>query len=64
MKFNYILMKFEIHTQKTAFYNAVDKGNVEVIKLLLSYDKIDTNILNINNYFFSANSNIKFLNII
>lgn len=29
---------------KTAFYLAVEKENLDIIKLLLSYDKIDINI--------------------
>lgn len=43
------LMKFMLIFYKTAFYTAVEKGNIEMIKILLSSDKIDANILNILN---------------
>ena len=43
MSFNEILILF----YKTALYLAVEKGNIEIIKLLLSNDKLDINILNI-----------------
>ena len=33
---------------QTAFYCAVEKGNIEIIKLLLTNDKLDINILNIH----------------
>ena len=36
----------------TALYLAVDKGNIEIIKLLLSNDKLDINIINIFNIYF------------
>lgn len=43
-------MKFiKNNFQKTAFYNAVDKGNIEVIKLLMTNEKLDINIPNIYN---------------
>ena len=32
---------------KTALYCAVEKENIEIIKLLLTYEKLDINILNI-----------------
>ena len=32
---------------KTALYKAVEKQNIEIIKLLLSNDKLDINLLNI-----------------
>ena len=56
---NYISMKFKIIYfneilslfYKTALFTAVEKGNVEIIKLLLANDKIDVNILNIINSF-------------
>ena len=35
----------------TALFMAVSKENVEIVKLLLSNDKIDVNILNISNLF-------------
>ena len=34
---------------KTVLYRAVEKENIEIIRLLLSSDKIDVNILNIFN---------------
>lgn len=37
---------------KTAFYVAVEKENIDIIKLLLSNDKIDVNIPCISLYFF------------
>ena len=40
-----------IYLYKTALYLAVEKENPEIIKLLLSNDKIDVNILNILIYF-------------
>ena len=52
-------MKFEIiyfneivtYFYKTALFEAVMRNNIEIIKLLLSYDKIDVNILNIILFF-------------
>lgn len=54
-------MKFEIiyfneivtYFYKTALFEAVMRNNIEIIKLLLSYDKIDVNILNIILFFFN-----------
>lgn len=41
----YISMKFEFFwIQKTAFYIAVEKGNIDMIKLLLNSERIDINI--------------------
>ena len=37
---------------KTPLYLAVDKGNIEIIKLLLNNDKLDINFLNILNIFY------------
>ena len=37
---------------KTAFYLAVEKENIEIVKLLLTNEKLDINILNIFNIFF------------
>ena len=34
---------------KTALYLAVEKENIEIVKLLLTNDKLDPNILNIKN---------------
>ena len=36
----------------TALYLAVEKENIEIVKLLLSKDKIDINIHNIFHYIF------------
>ena len=47
MYLNEILIK--IH--KTALYTAVEKENIEIIKLLLTNENIDINILNIFNIF-------------
>ena len=41
MKFNIIIFR------KTTLYLAVEKENIEIVKLLLMNDKIDVNILNI-----------------
>ena len=37
---------------KTALYLAVEKENIEIVKLLLMNDKLDMNIINILNIFF------------
>lgn len=42
-----ILMKFKTLFQKTAFYVAVEKGNIEIIRLFLSNEKLDINNMNI-----------------
>ena len=42
---------------KTALYLAVEKENIEIIKLLLTNDKLDINIINILNIFFYKISN-------
>lgn len=49
-------MKFEWKSYKTALHIAVEKENIEIIRLLLSREDIDVNILLI--------LNLKFLNII
>ena len=41
---NEILIKINV----TALFRAVEKGNVDIIKLLLTNDKLDPNIININ----------------
>ena len=43
ISFNEILIYF----YKTALYLAIEKENLEIIKLLLMNEKIDINILNI-----------------
>ena len=40
--FNEIILNI---LNKTAFYLAVEKGNIEIINLLLSNDKLDINII-------------------
>ena len=48
MKFKIkMLNKVLIYFNKTALCLAVEKENIEIVKLLLSNDKIDVNILNI-----------------
>lgn len=42
--FNCVLFNF---SYQTAFFAAIEKGNIEMIKTLLSYDKIDPNTENI-----------------
>ena len=37
---------------KTALYLAVEKENIEIIKLLLNNDELDINLLNILNIFY------------
>ena len=39
-------MKLSLLLYKTALYLAVEKKNLKIIKLLLSNDKIDVNIIN------------------
>ena len=41
---------------KTALYHAIEKGNIEIVKLLLTNDNSDINIINIfnTNFFFIA----------
>ena len=41
---SYLSMKFKKKINKTVFYSAIEKENIEIIKLLLSNDKIDVNI--------------------
>ena len=43
--FNIVMIKF----YKTALYLAVEIGNAEIVKLLLTKDKLDINIINISN---------------
>lgn len=45
----YQLIKLSEKLNKTAFYLAVEKENLDIIKLLLSYDKIDINIPHVFN---------------
>ena len=43
-----IWIELIFYIYKTALYLAVEKENIEIIKLLLSNDKLDINILNIS----------------
>ncbi len=40
-------MKFFYFFDKTALYLAIEKENIEIVKLLLSNEKLDINIINI-----------------
>ena len=40
-------MKLYFNIQKTALHIAVEKGNVEIVQLLLMNEKLDINILSI-----------------
>ena len=59
MKFKNILIKLNIiylneiliKIHKTALYVAIEKENIEIIKLLLTNENIDINILNVFNIF-------------
>lgn len=57
-------MIFSHEFQKTAFFRAVEKGNIEVIKFLLSCNNINVNSLNIREFFFLIEFRIFFFNII
>ena len=47
-------MKFYIKFQKTALHIAIELGKTEIVRLLLSYDKINVNATNIlSNLFFN-----------
>ena len=37
---------------KTELYLAVEKENIEIVKLLLTNDKLDINVLNVSQFFF------------
>lgn len=45
-------MKLLFYFHETALFLAVKKGCIEIIKILLTNDKIDVNELNILNFFF------------
>lgn len=53
-------MKFFIYIHKTALNVAIDKENIEIVKTLLSYPKIDVNIVIIL-FSFSQYSRLTFL---
>ena len=40
-----------IYIYRTALYTAVEKENIEIVKLLLTNEKLDINVLNILFYF-------------
>ena len=42
-----IIYEISMKFYKTALYLAVEKENIEIVKLLLTNDKLDINILNI-----------------
>ena len=44
--------EIQIILNETALFSAVEKENIEIIKLLLMSDKIDVNILSILIFFF------------
>ena len=35
-----------MHVHKSAFYSAVEKENIELIRLLLGHDNLDINFIN------------------
>lgn len=39
----YLLIKFNLNLNKTALHMAVDNGNIEIVRLLLSIKEIDIN---------------------
>lgn len=45
-------MKFLIIIHKTALHHAIEKENVEIVKILLDVNNIDINIVAIINLFF------------
>ena len=49
-----------IYLYKTALYLAIEKENLDIIKLLLSNDKIDVNILSILNFLYIKFKIIRF----
>lgn len=48
----FLLIEFFLFIYKTALFDAVEKENMEIIKLLLAYKRIDVNVLNIIIYKF------------
>ena len=42
-------MKFYTKNDKTALYRAIEKENIEIIKLLLANRNINPNVINISN---------------
>ena len=42
-----ILWYFYINVYKTALYLAIEKGNIEIVKLILMREDVDVNIINI-----------------
>ena len=43
-------MKFKLYVHKTVLFIAIEQGNIDIVKLLLSNDKIDINQINISTY--------------
>ena len=54
-------MKFKIQCYKTALYMAVENENIEIVKLLLSCDKLDINHGFVLNMYFYTIQNHYFL---
>lgn len=52
LKLFFLLIEFFLFIYKTALFDAVEKENMEIIKLLLAYKRIDVNVLNIIIYKF------------
>ena len=52
-------MKFILLFQKTPLYIAVEKENIDIVKLLLMNDEIDVNLTNKSFYNFQENDYIK-----
>lgn len=52
-------MKFIDEFYRTTLFYAVGKNDVEIVKLLLSNDKINVNVLNISNKILSIPFHIK-----
>ena len=43
---------------KTVLYSAIEKENIEIVKLLLTNEKLDINALNIFQYFYNIQNYI------
>lgn len=56
-------MKLFFKLNSTALFLAVENGNVDIVKLLLTNDKIDVNIMNIFNITYLKNSISNYLTI-
>ena len=60
ISFYEVLIRF----YKTALYLAIEKENIEIVKLLLTNNKLDINQRNILNIFFFIKFKILFFNVI